>query len=241
MGSIMVRVQMSKRLIEKREEARNLRREGFALNEIVEKIGVAKSTTSLWVRDIVLTQEQKKMLWEKNPISMHSMDSRERANKASSETWKTRRMESQERGRERAKTQDVGFIAGCMLYWAEGSKKVNSAILTNMDVAMMKTFVSFLRAYFGIKDDEIRMTIRCYSKGEMSVVDIENFWMKSLELPESCLCRTEVDHDKRPSSGKVVKSPYGICRIEVHQTEVVQQIYGAIQEYGGFEEKKWIG
>lgn len=232
---------MSKRLIEKREEARNLRREGFALNEIVKKIGVAKSTTSLWVRDIVLSQDQKDKLWEKNPVSMHSLESRERANKASYETWKARRIESQRKGKARVKMQDVSFIAGCMLYWAEGSKKVNSAILTNMDVAMMRVFVSFMRTSFGIKNEEFRMTIRCYSKGEMSVEDIENFWMKSLELPESCLCRTEVDHDKRPSSGKVIKSPYGICRIEVHQTDVVQQIYGAIQEYGGFEEKKWIG
>jgi hypothetical protein len=34
--------------------------------------------------------------------------------------------------------------------------------------------------------------------------------------------------------------PYGTTRLTVHSTTVVQKIFGAIQEYGGFERPEWL-
>ena len=34
--------------------------------------------------------------------------------------------------------------------------------------------------------------------------------------------------------------PYGTCRIIVHDTAILQHIYGAIQEYAGFERPEWL-
>jgi hypothetical protein len=36
------------------------------------------------------------------------------------------------------------------------------------------------------------------------------------------------------------KLPYGTCRVVVHRTRVVQSIFGAIQEYGGFSRREWL-
>jgi hypothetical protein len=36
------------------------------------------------------------------------------------------------------------------------------------------------------------------------------------------------------------KLPYGVCSLVVHSTWMVQHIYGAIQEYAGFEEPAWL-
>jgi hypothetical protein len=36
------------------------------------------------------------------------------------------------------------------------------------------------------------------------------------------------------------KLPYGTCRVVVHDTALVQSIYGAIQEYVGFERPEWL-
>ena len=41
-----------------RDQARELRRQGLSLGEIRRQLGVAKSSVSLWVRDIELTPEQ---------------------------------------------------------------------------------------------------------------------------------------------------------------------------------------
>jgi hypothetical protein len=36
------------------------------------------------------------------------------------------------------------------------------------------------------------------------------------------------------------QAPSGTCRIAVHDTQLVQHIYGAIQEYAGFERGEWL-
>ena len=35
--------------------------------------------------------------------------------------------------------------------------------------------------------------------------------------------------------------PYGTCRLSVCSTEIVQTIYGSIQELGGFDRPEWLG
>lgn len=34
--------------------------------------------------------------------------------------------------------------------------------------------------------------------------------------------------------------PFGTCKLVVCDTAIVQSIYGAIQEYGGFERPGWL-
>ena len=36
------------------------------------------------------------------------------------------------------------------------------------------------------------------------------------------------------------KLPYGVCTLKVHSTQAVQHIYGAIQEYAGFDQPAWL-
>jgi hypothetical protein len=44
-------------------------------------------------------------------------------------------------------------------------------------------------------------------------------------------------HSKKKRRNKL---PYGTCRSNVHDTRLVHEIYGAIQEYGGFEREEWL-
>jgi hypothetical protein len=36
------------------------------------------------------------------------------------------------------------------------------------------------------------------------------------------------------------KLPYGTGRLAVYDTRIAQHLYGAIQEYGGFEREEWL-
>ncbi len=50
-----------------------------------------------------------------------------------------------------------------------------------------------------------------------------------------------LNHYPTSSSGrKRNKLPYGTCSLAVFDSRIVQHIYGAIQEYGGFEEPRWL-
>ena len=50
-----------------------------------------------------------------------------------------------------------------------------------------------------------------------------------------------LNHTPTSSSGRAKnKLPYGVVRLSVHQTRMVQHLYGAIQDYAGFEEPAWL-
>jgi len=51
--------------VEEKKLARELRKQGWSLNEIRQKLKVAKSSVSLWVRDIELTEKQRQKLSKK--------------------------------------------------------------------------------------------------------------------------------------------------------------------------------
>jgi hypothetical protein len=72
--------------------------------------------------------------------------------------------------------------------------------------------------------------------------EIEDFWLRTLGLPRSCLRRSVVNvYSKYSQKKRKNKLPYGTCRISYCDTATVQSIYGAIQEYAGFDRPEWLG
>ena len=71
--------------------------------------------------------------------------------------------------------------------------------------------------------------------------EIEKFWLTTLDLPDSTLRKSVVNvYSKYSQKKRTNMLPYGTCRVVVHRTSVVQHIYGAIQEYGGFDWPEWL-
>ena len=76
-----------------------------------------------------------------------------RSRTAFSETWRNihreRRAAYQKEGRAAAGAGDPLHLAGCMLYWAEGSKRRGGVRLVNSDPNMVVFFRRFLTTSFG--------------------------------------------------------------------------------------------
>ncbi|HEX6945108.1 MAG TPA: hypothetical protein VF196_02875, partial [Casimicrobiaceae bacterium] len=67
------------------------------------------------------------------------------------------------------------------------------------------------------------------------------WWNDAFGLPRDCFKNHTTDHYPTSSSGrKRNRLPYGVCAIRYSSTEIVQEIYGAIQEYAGFDEPRWL-
>jgi hypothetical protein len=129
-----------------------------------------------------------------------------------------------------------------MLYWAEGSKAQNAVQFVNSDPAMARFFVEFVRTYFAVLDEDFRLDCNLFADHLDRQQEIEQFWLDTLELPRSCLRKSTVNvYSKYSKKLRTNRLPYGTIRICVHSTEIVQSIYGAIQEYGGFERPEWLG
>lgn len=223
-----------------RDEARRLRKEeGLSLKRIANQLNVAKSSVSVWVRDIELTDDQIQKLVDSNSIRIHQLrGGYSRQNKALE-----LRKKYQDNGRQLAKKRkdDALFIAGCMLYFAEGGKGRNSVKLANTDEYLLCYWIRFLKEIFDIVDEQFSFHISCYLNNGLTVNDIEYHWVCCLGLPYSCVRKTTVVTKHKMSEGKKKgKCPYGTCTINVHNTEIVQTIFGAINEITGYIGYRWI-
>jgi hypothetical protein len=223
---------------EKRAEARRLRSEqGWALGSIAERLGVSKSSVSLWVRDIELTPDQQATLLAKNPARNGQL----LGMRVRRERCRQRRRDAQEHGRALARQGDPIHRGGCMLYWAEGSKGRNAVQIVNADADLLATFLAFLRGCYAVRDDAIRFSVNCFLGNGLTLDEIQSWWLGRLSLPSNCMRRAVVN---RPSSAsKRLKGnvlPYGTARLTVHSTFIVQSIYGAIQEYAGIDRPEWL-
>jgi len=178
------------------------------VKEIERLLGVSRSTVSLWVRDIPLTAAQRSALVRRNPI----YNGQFKGAAVNAERGRKRRLAYQERGRMRAKEADALYIAGCMLYWAEG-----------------------------VADEQFRVTWYLFADHESRQREIEGFWLATLGLERTCLCKSVVNrYSKYSKKKRKNKLRCGTCRIAVHSTEIVQTIYGSIQELASFDRPEWL-
>jgi transcriptional regulator with XRE-family HTH domain len=222
-----------------RDEARRLRREeGLSVREIQRRLKVSKSSVSLWVRDVPLTADQLEALRRIN--GRHPRQLKAAARNA--ELGRARRRVYQAEGRALARRGEALHASGCMLYWAEGDKNRNSARIANSDPEVLRFFVRFVRTYFGVDGARIRVTCNLFADHLERQREVEQFWLDTLGLPHSSLCRSIVNvYSKYSEKKRRNRLPYGTCRLCVNSTHVTQSIFGAIQEYGGFERPEWLG
>jgi transcriptional regulator with XRE-family HTH domain len=223
-----------------REKARELRRRrGLPIKHIARLVGVAPSTVSVWVRDVPLTTRQLEALRQLNPAYNRQL----RGATRNAEKGRVRRLAYQQAGRAAARDGEPLHIAGAMLYWAEGDKRSkNCARISNSDPEVLRLFVRFLRTHFDVADEKLRVTCHLFADHVERQLEIEQYWLDVVDLPRSCLCKSFVNvYSKYSQKKRRNKLPYGTCRMTVHSTQIVQSIYGAIQEYGGFERPEWLG
>lgn len=222
---------------EARTEARRLRsEEGLSLREIAARVGAAKSSVSLWVRDIELTPEQRAALIAANPM----YNGQHKGQRTRSESARKARAAWQAEGRVRAEgADDPLHRAGCMLYWAEGSKRRNVATMTNSDADLLAVFLRFLRECYGVRDERVAFSVNVHLGNGLSIDEVHGHWLEHLALPSSCLRKPTI---VAPSADALRrrKLPYGTGRVCVASTELVQNIYGAIQAYAGIDRPEWL-
>lgn len=214
-------------------EARRLRQAGKSVNEITSILGVAKSSISLWVRDVPLTQDQQTEL--KNRGRQYGTDNA--GSQANIRRFRALREQYQSQGRSKAKELRSLHLAGCMLYWAEGSKNRHRLEFVNSNPQMMLFFIRFLREELHVQDEMIKINIHCHTDNPFEKDRIAKYWLELLQLqPESV--RKIHALEKKTSRRKYLQN--GVCGIRIESTELVQHIFGAIQEYGGFDNPDWL-
>jgi hypothetical protein len=217
---------------EERKRARELRRQGWAIHEIAKELNKHKDVIIEWCRDIELTESQKEIIKQNNP----RWEAQQKGADVNKRMAYEQRMLYQEKGREQAREGSLLHLMGSILYWAEGAKDRTNLNFINTDANMLKLFIRFLREEMIVENSSIRLKIWHHTSDESEIARIRHYWLDCLDLPID----THVNmYLKVGTVSRKKRYSEGICAIEISSVETLQHIYGAIQEYIGFEHSKW--
>jgi len=201
----------------KRIQAIELRNNGKSYSEINNIVKVSKSTLSIWLRDIELTKQQKSRLKGKQSTAYSS------AKKKRAESLKHHLEIQKEASKEAVKLADNSFfVAGLMLYWAEGSKYFGSVQFSNSDPVMIKLMMRWFRKFCAIPESKFRVGLFLHSLHTKE--NCQDFWHNITAVPLSQFQKPYI----KPTifSNRKNKLYEGTCMIKIHSRELLSKIIG---------------
>ena len=216
---------------EKKEQIQALRRQGLSYGEIRAQIpfSVAKGTVSRWRREIELTPEQLDRLdsmrrgsWYRNRLKGSKMNQYRRAEEIAA-------IRSKARMEVPRLTQEELWLAGVMLYWAEGSKKQN-VTFSNSDASAVCLMMKWFREICHVPEGRFRLRLHLHSGQDEA--SMKAFWSGITGLPLSQFGKSYV---KKEGTGHRKNTLYmGTIQVRVSNSNLLHTIQAWIE---GISEK----
>ena len=201
-----------------RAQARDLRTQGLAYNEIAARLGVSKSSVSLWVRDLP------------HPPRLSYTENRRRSAEGVRRYWaKEREVRGALRaGEVAAAAAEIGnltdrevLIAGAIAYWCEGSKRklphnFERVVFVNSDPRLILLFLRFL-ATVGIKRTELAFSVQIHETADVDAA--QQFWQEVTGAPPRQFTKPTLKRHNPKTNRKNVDNDYhGCLRIGVYRS-----------------------
>lgn len=212
--------------------ARELRRKGYSISEIAERLNMQKSgSISRWCRDICLTKRQIERLAEKQKSGSY------KGRMKFLETLRRKRLkETSELKREGIK--EVGnlnkrdlFISGISLYWGEGYKYLggDQVGFTNSDPKMILFMLKWFKDICGVSSKEIALQVKINEAHKNRIKDVENHWIKVTGINGSQFNKTVLIKSKSKKNYPNFDNHFGTLRITIkNSTRIRRKIMGWI-------------
>jgi len=203
---------------ELRASARELRSQGMDYEEIAAALGVAKSSVSLWVRDLP------------TPARLSYAECRKRSAEGSRRYWAAERpiREARRSATREAAAAEIGeltdreiLIAGAIAYWCEGTKSKPHrpdarVIFTNSDPALIQFFLRFLDASGTPRTD---LAFRVFIHESADVESAQRFWLEITGAsPGQFLTSALKRHNPKTVRKNVGENYHGCLRIDVRRS-----------------------
>lgn len=220
-----------------KQEIIRLRKEGKSIREIAKLTGVSGSNVGYYAASVELTDDQKETLRNKNPALNPAVLSH-RTKKDALAT----RLGYQEKGAEKIRNNDSMFRDLCLLYWAEGNKNPNNLGFINSDAEMLQLFYNGLKKHFPEDLAKLRLTVHWHGTNTevKTETELKSYWHAKLGILVDRIDIRVINPSKTSKQLKKNKHLYGMGRLGLCSTKVVQTIFGGIQEIGGFKREGWI-
>lgn len=202
-----------------KKQARELRARGFSFREISLKFGVAKSSASLWTRDVPLNRNARlrlKRVSDKGNIKGRQV----RLEHLHIQNEKIRQRVIQELksiSRYDKVTLKV-FLA--LLFWCEGSKNLSVLTFTNSDPQLIALFLKLFRSAYDLKESSFRCCLHLHKyHNQKKQLD---YWSKITHIPKSQFIK--VYH--KPNGGKRIHKEYqGCLSLRYYDSSKAKELY----------------
>lgn len=180
-----------------------LRKKGYSINEIYLKTGIAKSTASLWVRNVKLSLSAKERLKSRGDMG--------RKNGTATNLAKRIKLvdEIEKEVSKNLKVIKLNIstrkLLCAMLYWGEGSKDKKAVHFINSDPLLIKTFLSLFRSSFDLEENKFRVNVHLHSYHDKEKQ--LKYWSNITNIPRQQFMKPFI----KPNSGKNIKKGYPGC------------------------------
>lgn len=212
--------------LKEKEHAIRLRHEGMTLNEIVSRVDVAKSSVSLWVRDLPLSPKARARIASLQTAGQKS------AQKTNLERTRMKLLAAKEDAQEiihtMAITPDIALLSCALLYWCEGEKDRNDTTFTfsNSDSQLIRAFMKLMRHALIL--DEQKFRVRMHLHEYHDETSQRKFWSKITGISEQQFSKTYW----KPHTAKTIKNGYpGCVHIEYYDVKMARKIYATARAF----------
>ncbi len=208
------------------QQAIELRKKGYSINEIKDKLQISKASASIWVRNVVLTKEQKSKL-SKNGRSVHSIEERRKSRLYNQKLKDDIIIQNAKNQINTISGSDLKLIGIC-LYLGEGAKTKKSMVrVANSDPDVIKMMMRFFREVCLVPEEKFRGHIHTFAHADIEKT--EEYWSKISKVPRKQFYKTYI----KASSASLQKRktlPFGTFDISVNDTKLFLTIMGWIEK-----------
>jgi transposase len=216
-------------MISQKEKAITLRKQGHSYSEILKEVPVAKSTISLWLRNVGLARQQKQNITAKR-IAGALRGAKARKDQRIKITKEIKNEAKQEI--ETISKRDLWLI-GIALHWAEGAKEKENRTkvginFSNSDPRMILLFRKWLINTFSVNDSNLVYELYIHETANIEKAQV--YWSQILSIPTKNI-RTYLKKNKIRTIRKNTGIDYhGLIRINVNKsTNLNRKISGWIE------------
>jgi hypothetical protein len=192
---------------ERSELGRDLRRLGWTYGEIMEVLPVAKGTLAGWCRDIRLREDQVAAIKRRRPPGVRTG--------IPIDTQRKRRLEVERLRHDAqayaaARLDDAFFVAGVVMYWAEGAKTTRRLSLAHSEPAALRLFVSWVTSYL---KPSPRVALQLFIHADNDLDFARDWWLENLALDNGYFTKPFIKPDG--TGHRKNHLPHGVCRAQI--------------------------
>lgn len=212
---------VSKLPIAIKEKAIQLRKEGCSIKEISKELNIAQSTSSSWVRSLILDQKAKERLINRQLIGYYN----------ASLYWQEKNEQEEKKYKlladniiNKIEKNIYHYKLMCaLLYWCEGSKGSKSSKtdlrFTNSDPLLIKTFLTVFRESFVIDESKFRVLMHLHKYHDEDIQ--KKFWSDVTKIPKDKFQKTYL----KINSAKRIKESYqGCVAIKYYDAKIFKEL-----------------